>query len=289
MRIAVTGTTGRVGAALVRRFSATHEVIPLPRRICDLADVRSLKGALDRLECDVFINPAGHTSLEECEDDPARAMRVNAEAPAEIASWAANRGVQMFHFSTDYVFCGEAEGFRREIETPAPVNVYGRSKLAGEEAVLAYPENCVVRVSWVFGPDKPSFIDQIFDAALEGKPLAAVADKYSLPVSTVDLAEWMELLIEGKTTGIIHACNSGEPVTWHDMAVAVVEEMAACGIVSEVPVILKQSLSEIPFFRAVRPRFTAMDTSRLTAVLGHAPRPWREALAEHVRRRCSLL
>jgi dTDP-4-dehydrorhamnose reductase len=140
-------------------------------------------------------------------------------------------------------------------------------------------------VSWVFGPDKPSFIDQIFDAALAGRSLAAVADKYSLPVSTGDLAEWMEHLIERNATGIFHACHSGEPITWHDMATAVVEEMATCGMIPDVPVIEKQSLSGINFFRAARPRFTAMDTSRLAAVLGHPPGPWREALAQHVRRR----
>lgn len=289
MRIAVTGTTGRVGAALVRRFSGSHEVVPLPRKVFDLADTRVLKNALDRLECDVFINPAGNTSLEECEDNPAMAMRVNAEAPAEIARWAADRGVPMFHFSTDYVFGGETEGLRRESEVASPVNVYGRSKLAGEQAVLAYPKNCVVRVSWVFGPDKPSFIDQIFDAALEGKALAAVADKFSRPTSTENLAGWMERLIGRNATGVFHACNSGEPITWHDMATAVVEEMAACGILSEVPPIGKQSLTEITFFRAVRPRFTAMETSRLTAFLGHAPRPWREALAGHVRYRRSFI
>lgn len=289
MRIAVTGTTGRVGAALVRRFSASHEVVSLPRRACDLADPESLKSALTRLECDVFIHPAGDTSLENCEDNPSLAMRVNAEAPAEIASWAADRGVPVFHFSTDYVFSGEIEGLRGETETPSPVNAYARSKLAGERAVLAYPANCVVRVSWVFGPDKASFIDQIFDAALAGKPLAAVVDKFALPVFTEDLAGWMECLVERKAIGIIHACNSGDPITWHDMAIAVVEEMVACGILAEIPVIRKQSLSEIPFFRATRPRFTAMQTHRLTGILGHAPRPWQDALAEHVRRRCQLL
>ncbi len=289
MRIAVTGTTGRVGAALVRRFSASHEVVSLPRCACDLADTGALKAALAQLECDVFINPAGDTSLENCENSPSLAMRVNAEAPAEIASWAADRGVPVFHFSTDYVFSGEVQGLRGETETSSPVNAYGRSKLAGEQAVLAYPANCVVRVSWVFGPDKASFIDQIFDAALAGNPLAAVADKFSLPVFTEDLAEWMEYLIERKAAGIIHACNSGDPITWHDMATAVVEEMAACGILLEIPVIRRQSLSEIPFFRATRPRFTAMKTHRLTRILGHAPRPWQEALAEHVRVRCRLL
>lgn len=289
MRIAVTGTTGRVGAALVRQFENRHQIVPLLRSVCDLADANSLKRALDRLACDVFINPAANTSLEECEDDPAMAMRVNAEAPAEIAAWAADQGVPVFHFSTDYVFGGETEAFRCESESPSPVNVYGRSKLAGEQAVLANPENCVLRVSWVFGPDKASFIDQIFDAALAGRPLAAVADKFSLPVSTGDLAEWMECLIDRKATGVIHACNSGDPVTWHDMAAAVVGEMAACGRIAEIPPVRKQALSEMTFFRATRPRFTAMDTGRLTALLGHPPRPWREALAEHVRRRCSLL
>lgn len=289
MRIAVTGTTGRVGAALLRHFSARHDVIPLSRRTCDLADARNLHAALDRLECDVFLNPAGNTSLEACEDDPTRALRTNAEAPAEIALWAAKRQVPLYHFSTDYVFAGEAEGLRHESEPPCPVNIYGRSKLAGEQAVLAHPRNAVIRVSWVFGPEKASFVDQVFDAALAGKPLAAVADKFSLPVCTGDLAAWMEHLIERQATGVIHACNSGAPVTWHDMAVAVVEEMVACGRLTEIPDVRKQSLSEMTSFRATRPRFTAMDTRRLATILGHPPRPWREALAEHVRRRCSLL
>ena len=289
MRIAVTGTTGRVGAALVRHFSGKHEVIPLPRSGCDLADAGSLAGALDRLECDVFINPAGITSLEVCEDEPALAMRVNAEAPGEIAAWAAERGVPVFHFSTDYVFGGESEGLRREDDPAVPVSEYGRSKLAGEQAVLTMPGNCVVRVAWVFGPEKPSFVDLIFDDALAAKPLAAVADKVSLPTFTTDLAEWMEGLIERKSTGVFHACNSGEPITWHDLAKAVCEELVANRLLPTTPEVRKQTLTELTFFRAVRPRFTAMNTHRLADVLGASPRHWREALADHIRQRVSLL
>ena len=289
MRIAVTGTTGRVGASLARHFSARHEVIPLTHQVCDLADARSLAGALDRLQCDVFINPAGVTSLEACEDDPVLAMRVNAEAPGEIAAWAAARRVPVFHISTDYVFDGETEGTRSEDDPTGPLSEYGRSKLAGEQAVSAYPGNCVVRVSWVSGPDKASFIDSIFDAALAGKPLAAVADKFSLPTFTGDLTEWIDCLIAQRATGIFHACNSGEPIHWHDLATAVCEEMAALGLISGVPEIRKQTLAECGFFRATRPRFTAMNTRRLAEVLGHAPRHWGEALAEHIRWRSSLL
>ena len=285
MRLAVTGTTGRVGAALARHFATEHEVLSLPRQVCDLADRNSLAAALDRLECDVFLNPAGITSLEDCEDDSALAMRVNTAAPAEIAAWAATRGVQVFHFSTDYVFDGKTNGLRSESELPDPLSVYGRSKLAGEAAVLAWPGNCVVRVSWVFGPEKPSFVNVIFDNALAGLPLAAIADKFSLPVFTDDLALWMERLIANRTTGIVHACNTGAPVSWHGMATAVVEEMVGCGMLATLPAIQKQLLDEMPLFRASRPRFTAMDTARLTSILGQPPRPWRDALIDYVRRR----
>lgn len=287
MRIAVTGTTGRVGATLARYFASGHQIIPLPRRVCDLADPGSLAAVLDRLECDILINPAGITSLEDCEDDPALAMRVNAEAPGEIAAWAASRGVKIFHFSTDYVFSGTTEGLRSETEAPEPINAYGRSKLAGEEAVLAWPGNCVVRISWVFGPEKRSFVDAIAESALTGRPLAAVADKFSLPVFTSDLAEWMERLVEAGASGIVHACNSGDPVSWHGMASAVVEEMVACGTLAELPEIRRQMLDEMAAFRAARPRFTAMATARLTGILGRPPRPWHEALIEHVRGRHS--
>ena len=285
MRIAVTGTTGRVGAALANHFAERHEVIPLPRSVCDLADGKSVAAALEKLECDVLLNPAGITSLEDAEDDPARAMRVNAEAPAEIADWGAERGVPVFHFSTDYVFNSDVPRLFHEDDAAEPVSVYGLSKLTGERAVLARPGNCVIRVSWVFGPEKPSFVDRVFDDALAGKPLAAIADKFSRPLLTTDLAEWTEKLIAGKTTGIIHACHSGKPVSWHDMAVAVVEEMVSLGILSSVPPVQPQTLADMTAFRAARPRHSAMTTDRLTEILGHPPRHWRDALADYVRQR----
>lgn len=289
MRIAVTGSTGRVGAALVKYFESDHEVISLPRAACDLADSVSLARCMETLECEVFVNPAGITSLEMCEDHPLLAMRVNAEAPGEIAAWAAARGVKVFHFSTDYVFSGEEPGLRRESDLTEPVSVYGRSKLAGERAILEWPGNCVVRVSWVFGREKASFIDQQFDAALAGRPLAAVADKFSLPLLTDDLCRWMERLVVQDTTGVIHLCNSGEPISWHDLTVAVLEEMTDCGILPVMPDVRKQTLAEMIGFRAVRPRFTGLDTQRLAEILGERPRAWREAVADYVRQRVSLL
>lgn len=288
MRVAVTGTTGRVGAALASHLASRHEIIPLPRSLCDLATPASLASALDQLECDLFLNPAGLTSLEACEEDPALAMRVNATAPGEIATWAATRKVPVFHFSTDYVFSGEEPGFRHEYEPPAPLGIYARSKLAGEHAVLSFPGNCVIRVAWVFGPEKFSFIDQIFEDALAGLPLAAISDKFSLPVFTTDLADWVESIIEAQPTGLLHACQSGEPASWRDMALRVVEEMVACGLLPHAPPVKELHLSGMTSFRAPRPRHTAMDTSRLTQILGHPPRPWQQALADYIRLRAAL-
>jgi len=285
MRIAITGTTGRVGAALLKRLGSSHEVTALPRAVCDLADAGSLKAALAGLDCDVFINPAAMTNLEACEDDPRLAMRVNSAAPGKIALWAAERGVRVIHFSTDYVFSGGSVFPLSEEMAPEPLSAYGRSKLAGEKAVLAHPGNLVMRVAWVFGPEKPSFVDQVFEKALAGEPLAAVSDKLSLPTCTTDLAEWTDHLLKTGTSGIIHACNPGDPVSWHGMAEFVVREMAACGILRSCPEITKLGLAEMAAFRARRPRFTAMDTSRLSTIVGQAIRPWPEALAAHVRSR----
>lgn len=287
MRVAVTGTTGRVGAALAASLAARHEVIALPRSTCDLADPASLAAALADLECDVILNPAGLTSLEACEDDPRLAMRVNSAAPGKIALWAAERGVRVIHFSTDYVFDGGTTRTLIEAMPAKPLSAYGRSKLAGERAVLTHPGNLVLRVSWVFGPEKPSFVDHIFDAALEGRPLAAVSDKLSLPTFTTDLCGWVERLLETDAQGVLHTCNSGDPVSWHGMATEVVREMTTCGTLQACPVIREQSLAEMSALRAPRPRFTAMNTSRLASLLGAPPRSWREALATHVKNRCA--
>lgn len=281
-RVAVTGTTGRVGAALAKGFAPFYRVIELPRGSFDLADPAGMARVLDGLECEVFLNPAGLTGLEDCLDDPAAAWRLNAAAPGEIAAWAARRGVRLVHFSTDYVFGGQQPGLRGEAEVTAPLSDYGRSKLAGEEAVLAHPHTTVMRVSWVFGPEKPSFVDGIRRQALLGQPLAAVADKFSLPAFTRDLTAWTLAVARSDLTGVVHACNSGAPVSWHGLASEVVRLLADSGKLDRVPPVAAGRLDETTTFRAARPRHTAMATDRLATLLGYQPRPWQEALAEYL-------
>lgn len=283
MRVAVTGTTGRVGAALCKHLAAQHEIIPLSRHDLDLSDPDSIDAAWHRLDCDVFINPAGITSLEACEDAPDLAYQVNCMAPARLAHLAADREVKLIHFSTDYVFDGKLAGKRHEGDPASPLSIYGTTKRAGESAVLAFPRHTVVRVSWVFGPEKRSFIDQIFSSAQTGEPLQAIADKFSFPTYTEDLSGWIDAIISSDATGLIHACQSGEPASWHDLAAIAVEEMANSGCIPQVPEIKRQELSAMVSFRASRPRHTAMETEKLTRILGHSTRSWQETVREYVR------
>lgn len=286
-RIAVTGTTGRVGMALATHFeSLGWRVTRLPRASMDLADSAGLKRALERLDCRVLLNPAALTSVDACERDPEAAYRVNGEAVATLARWADGRGVRLVHFSTDYVFSGETPGLRAESEPPAPAGAYARAKAAGEAAALSCADASVVRVSWVFGPEKPSFVDAVFDNALAGKPLAAVADKFSLPTHTADLARWIEALLGTEESGVFHACNPGEPASWHDLATATVAAMWQHGLLDAAPAVARQSLDDMAGFLAPRPRHTAMATGRLASLA--AMRPWRDALVAHITARSGV-
>ena len=277
MRLAITGTTGRVGRALADRLAVFHEIVELPRTQLDLG-ADGCERVLETVDFDVLLNPAGLTSLEQCEDHPQLAYRVNADAPGRLAKSCHGRPV--LHFSTDYVFDGTTPGLRHEDESPSPLSVYGKTKAAGEVGVLA-AGGTVMRVSWVFGPEKPAFPDQIVAKALAGQELAAVADKDSLACFTPDLCEWVNgWLAAGCPGGIFHGCQSGEPVSWHGMALEIVALLAEKGI--PVAGVKALSMAEMTAFRAPRPRHTAMATDRLTDLLGKAPRDWRTALREHV-------
>lgn len=283
MRLAITGTTGRVGRALADHFSARHPVIELPRAACDLT-TPSCADALRDLEFDVLLNPAGSTSLENCEDEPELARQVNAIAPAALAKCCRERGKKILHFSTDYVFDGKQPGLRTEDEPTSPISSYGRTKEKGERAVLA-EGGTVMRISWVFGPEKTAFPDQIFDRALAGEELSAVADKYSLPAYTPDICEWVEgLLLAGMPPGIFHACNGGPVTSWHGIALEIVRFLQDRAGMPRAEV-KALSLDEMKAFRAARPRHTAMATSRLAEILGKEPRDWREALGLHLESR----
>jgi dTDP-4-dehydrorhamnose reductase len=259
-------------------------VLGLDRAAVDLGDPDRISGRLEDHRFDVLVNAAAVTSPDAAEDDPGLAERVNGEAPGVLAEECRRRGARMIQISTDYVFGGGEAGLRSEEDPTNPVSAYGTSKLSGEQTVLAAdPGACVLRVSWLYGSGQPGFPEQVIERAESGA-LELIDDKFSLPTYLPDLMGWIgELLGKSGVSGVLHACSSGEPASWFDWGAATIDEAVACGRLASAPVLGRQSLDDCGFFRAPRPRHTAMSNARLSGVLGKPPRTWRDALREHVR------
>jgi dTDP-4-dehydrorhamnose reductase len=282
MKIAITGINGRLGGALARHHRAMeNEVVALDRLACDLGKTDTLATTLAQFEFDALINPAAMTSLEICEDDPELSDRVNAIAPGILANVCASRRVPFIHISTDYVFDGKEPGTRSEIDPTEPISVYGSTKLNGERATLsAYPQAWVARVSWLFGPERPGFVEMIRDRLAQGESLAAIDDKFSCPTYVDDAAVAFDHLLSltNGPGGVVHVCNPG-PTSWHGIA----SEIVARSTRPQSP-IASQKLDEMTGFRAPRPIHTAMGVARLETLTGYAMRPWKEALAAYFSR-----
>lgn len=290
MRLAITGARGRLGQALVTSARAHgHEVLPLDRKALPLEQLDGPEAAaaiLDPLHLDGLIHPAAVTAVDACEGaDEARAWQVNARAPGALARWAGDRGIRLLHLSTDYVFDGRQPGLRSEDDPAEPIQVYGRTKLAAERAVLAAsPRHLVARVSWVFGPEKPSALDNALRQALARPDAGAIADKWSLPLHTADgAAALLDLFVHPDARGLVQVCQSGEPCSWWDWAQFGLDCLVRRGFQPATREFRRQSVAEVPFFTAARPLHTAMSTTRLAGLLGRPLRPWQEAVEEYLR------
>ncbi len=284
MKILVIGSGGRLGAALHRFFSKDHECIGLQRGDIDLSSLDSVDSVIRGLDFEVAINCAALTNVDYCEHHPEEAQTVNATAPGRLATLCRAKHAKFIHISTDYVFDGKSESEVTESTPPQPLSIYGRSKLEGEQLVLsADPNHLVVRVSWVFGPDRPSFIDMILERAVEMEEVAAIADKFSSPTYTLDFASYLTpLLVDKNACGILHLCNSGG-TSWREYGQHALECAAACKVPLKTTTVKPLSLSEMKNFVAVRPVNTVLSTAKFQHLTGIKPRPWQEAVESYVR------
>ena len=214
--IIIIGANGRLGAALTRQYQRAFSVKAFARSQLDLGKLDQIRSTLSETEFDLLVNCAALTNVDYCESHRDEAFLINAQAARLLAEICSAKSARMIDISTDYVFDGKQDTPYIEEDPPAPLSVYAESKLAGVEEVLAVsPKNLVVRLSWVFGPDKPSFIDQIIQRAREDETVAAVADKFSSPTYTIDAASWLRLALDNN--GILHLCNSGG-CSWQEWA-----------------------------------------------------------------------
>src|SRR6266480_690121 len=285
MKIVVLGAGGRLGAALVREFRPKYDVAGFDHAQLDLSNLEGLRERMGTTTFDVLINAAAFTNVDACETERDRAFRINAEAPGVLAEICTAKGAKLIHFSTDYVFDGEKRAPYTEEDQANPSSAYGESKLAGEKNVIAAEDgHLVVRVSWVFGPDRPSFIDAMIKRAQQDEKIDAVSDKFSTPTYTHDIAPMLPQFFDrGVAGGILHFASAGK-CTWQEYAQWGLECCRDAGIPLKARTVDAFNLSEMKNWVARRPVYSVLSTAKYTELTGTAPRAWREAVADYIRR-----
>ncbi len=277
----VTGSRGQLGRALLAeagRRGLDAEGYDLDT--LDITDAGAVERLVQRLRPEVVINCAAITDVDGCESQPDLAMAVNGEAVGHLARACASAGAVLVQVSTDYVFSGETNRPWREEDPTAPLSVYGRSKLRGEEEARQTGRHLIVRTAWLFGPGGRNFVEAILGQIEAGRTrLQVVADQRGCPTYAPDLAAAILDLLEAGTEGLVHVANRGE-TTWHGFAQAIVE---LAGADVEVEPVATEGVPR----PARRPRYSVLDTSRLRAILGRDLPGWRDALARYLEERCA--
>jgi dTDP-4-dehydrorhamnose reductase len=284
-RILIIGAGGRMGAALARRYARNHSVVAWRRADCDVSIPDRVASAVRGQEFDTLVYTAGSTNVDQCEDKPHECRLTNAETPRVLAEVCSEKGARLIHISTDYVFDGRDPAPRKESDEANPLSIYGKTKLEGERHVLAVsPAFLVIRVSWLFGHDKPAFPDMILKRAMTSEHVEAISDKVSCPTYSEDLAEWIEpMLRDSRYQGLLHLCNSGS-CTWQEYGQATLDIAADLGVSLMARTVCGVSRKSFPAFKAERPEFTTFDTTKYQQLSGITPRPWREALEAYLRK-----
>ena len=285
MKIVILGSGGRLGAALLREYRDKFDVAGFNHTQLNLSDLGAVRDKLRNIRFDILINAAGFTKVDLCETQPDRAFLINAEAPRVVAEICYEKNARLIHFSTDYVFGGDRREPYTEEDQANPISVYGESKLAGENNVLAAKsQNLVVRVSWVFGPDRPSFIDAMIQQAQENDEVDAVADKFSTPSYTLDIAAMLPQFFDANVEGgILHFANAGQ-CSWREYAQWAVDCCHDGGLPLKAKTIGERKLRDMTNWIARRPVYSVLSSAKYTKLTGISPRTWREAVSDYITR-----
>ena len=283
-KMIVFGAKGRLGAALAREYSGDWDVLALGRTDGDLSDPAAAAAIVRAEKAAVVINSAAMTNVDVCESERDLARTVNADAAGAIARACTDSGARLIHISTDYVFSGNATEPYVEDAKPDPISWYGQTKLEGEEQVQSAGErHAVVRVSWVFGPDRDSFVDKALQQSLRGEPVKAVADKWSSPTYTLDVAGALGALFGAESPGgVYHVCNRGV-CTWRDWAEEGIKVAGEMGLPVKTRTVESLKLADIKAMVAKRPVFSPMSCHRIESLMARHLRTWQEAVADYVR------
>ncbi|WP_447602333.1 dTDP-4-dehydrorhamnose reductase [Nitrospira sp. Nam80] len=221
MRVVITGAGGQLGSEL-RRVLAAQELVLLDLPAFDLTQPSCGRRIVEAAP-DVVIHAGAYTDVDGAEREPARAMAINADGTARVAQAAEQARARLLYISTDYVFDGRKSTPYEETDRPSPINQYGRSKLAGEQSVLAGCKNAlIIRTAWLYGSGGKNFVKTILALAEERPVLRIVADQRGCPTRAEDLAGAMAVLVESQIQGILHITNEGA-CSWYEFAREIVK------------------------------------------------------------------
>ena len=296
LRILITGEYGQVGEALKRTLAPLGEVYAPTLAELDLTDTKSTRKAMREFRPRWVVNAAAHTAVDKAESESELAFALNAIAPEVLAEEAKKIGAAMVHYSTDYVFDGAKQTPYVESDPTGPLNVYGRSKLAGEMALSASGVPYLTfRTSWVYGATGNNFLRSILRLARESEHLRIVGDQHGAPTWSFDLARLTAhaiTYIEGLTTqatcslqeaalpvsGLYHASGAGE-TSWYGFAAQAIAELQQMEPEAKLATVEAISTAEYPT-AAKRPLNSLLDCSKLERVFGWRMQEWRSSLTQ---------
>jgi len=283
MRIAVTGTAGQVVTSLIERGAAAgHKIVAIGRPDLDLADPASITRALTAAAPDAIVSAAAYTAVDKAEGESDLAHAVNGAGAGAVAAAAKVLGVPLIHISTDYVFDGTLDRPYAESDPTGPTGVYGASKLAGEQAVLAtHGDSAILRVAWVYSPFGGNFVKTMLRLAGDRDELGVVADQIGNPTSALDIADGIlmvatNMISDGSQTlrGTFHMTATGE-ASWADFAEAIFAASAARGGPSAA--VPRIGTADYPT-PAARPANSRLDCGLIRQVHGVMLPDWRGSL-----------
>jgi dTDP-4-dehydrorhamnose reductase len=287
VKILLTGSTGQVGWELARTLLPVGEIIALDRNQADLADTGALRAIVQQYKPDVIVNPAAYTAVDKAETERELAFLINAEAPGVLAEEAKKIGALLVHYSTDYVFDGTKDAPYIETDSTNPSNVYGQSKLAGEQAIQSVAgDYLILRTSWVYASRGNNFLKTILRLAAEREELKIVADQIGSPTWARLIAESTAHIIRQSIlerqsncfhSDAYHLTSSGE-TSWHGFAQKIVDIVREQGKVE----LKNRAIHPIPTtdypLPAKRPTNSRLSNDRLEQHFGLTLPSWDNAL-----------
>jgi dTDP-4-dehydrorhamnose reductase len=284
MKVLIAGGGGQLGRALERTAPSDFDVHALTRVEFDLENSSQIAAAIASLKPDVLVNAAAYTAVDRAERDSERALAINGTAVHALASHCAEAGVRLIHVSTDYVFGGNSQRAYETDDATHPVNAYGASKLAGEQAIAANGKvnAVIVRTSWVYSPWGANFLLTMLRLMRDRGSVSVVADQIGSPTSALTLARFLwRVAAQSSTNKILHYTDAGV-ASWFDFAVAINEEAHDAGVLPKLASVSPISTAEYPT-PAKRPAFSLLSTRSSLAAIDFAQPHWRVALRETIR------